>query len=145
MEEDKPREKSSSVTINFRLSTKDDLRISKIAKSARMTKSEVIRKLVAAGFENTDYKNVSDKYDVLLDRIQRISDYMAGYFKKVSYEIDMLDKRITQLNYNIIRANIFLDEFSLRLIPGKADYIDMRNRITIRHTEFKDMRKTDAE
>ncbi|MBU0993409.1 MAG: hypothetical protein KJ737_13020 [Proteobacteria bacterium] len=62
MEKYKSIETTSSVTINFRMSAKDDIRISQLAKSARMTKSEVIRKLIAIGFENTDYENMVDKF-----------------------------------------------------------------------------------
>ena len=139
MEENKPQQ-SPTVKINLRMSTRDDIRISQLAKSAKVTKAEVIRRLIAAGFENTDYKNVSEKYDVLLDRMQKMSDDMAAHFRKIAHDIDQVDQRINRVHHNVIRANIFLDEFSRRLIPTSADYIEMRSQVKIKLTEFMNMK-----
>ncbi|MBU0993410.1 MAG: hypothetical protein KJ737_13025 [Proteobacteria bacterium] len=136
--------KNTKQNITFRIDPEMNSKISQMAKDKNISQSELVRHILEIGFENTDYKKVSDKYDVLFDRMQKMSDDMIAHFKKISYEIEMLNQRNTRFNNNIVRANIFLEEFSLRLIPRTADYVDMRNQIKIRHTELKNM-ATDGE
>ncbi|MBU0991706.1 MAG: hypothetical protein KJ737_04345 [Proteobacteria bacterium] len=131
--------KKNKKQVSYMLNPEMDLKISKLAKDKNISQSELVRQILEIGFENTDYKKVSDKYDALLDRMQKMSDDMAAHFSKISFEIELLNQRINRLNNNIVRVNIFLEEFSLRLIPSKAEYVDMRNRIKIRHTELKNM------
>jgi hypothetical protein len=110
-----------------------DLKITRLAREKKISKGEVLRQVLEIGFENTDYKSVSDKYDILLDRMQKMSDDMAAHFEKISHEIKTVDSR---LNHNIIRANLFLNELSKMLLPEIADYINLRNQVQARQSEL---------
>ncbi|MBU0991707.1 MAG: hypothetical protein KJ737_04350 [Proteobacteria bacterium] len=80
MEKNKPRSLSPSVKINLRMSTK----------------AEVIRKLIAIGFEHTDYENMTDKFDCLRQEVKKISECLEQNFEKIFQVIDSVHQELIQ-------------------------------------------------
>ena len=116
--------------VTFRIEPEMNLKISRLAKAKKISQGEVVRRLLEIGLEYTDHKTMVDKFDSLQMEMEKFSE-------NVSIRFETVFQKMTACNLNVIRASMFLEEFSKLMIPEVSTFLDMKGRVQIEHTKLK--------